>query len=296
VVLQDGFASEGCAELRKLEKNEVIEVIEGPRKESLGNVSRAKAKASGDGAIGWLTMTNKIGESCAESGSSSYTIVSAIALTDAQDIKDCKVLRKLDRGEVLSVLEGPIEDGKSGVQRIRVSAMKDKAEGWVTVKGNAGSVYCEETGKTYNITKEVVLQKSFQSDSAEVRVLAVGEAIELLEGPKEEKTEPVVRVKGRVVTDGKIGWLSMKSSNLKPWSPQYKCVNTIAMQDALDVGTANSVRKIDAGEILELLDGPLAEKEVGVMRIRCRADRDGATGWMTISGNQGKAYLEVVNV
>ena len=110
---------------------------------------------------------------------------------------------------------GPIEDGKSGVQRIRVSAMKHKAEGWVTAKGNAGRVYCEESCKTYNITKEVVLQKSFQSDSAEVRVLVLGEAIVLLEGPKEETTELVMRLKGRVVTDGRIGWLSKHNCNAR---------------------------------------------------------------------------------
>lgn len=293
--LQDGFVSEGSTELRTLTKFEVIEVLEGPRKEALGNTVRAKVKACSDGAVGWFTKANKIGDSFAEPGKSNYTIVSAIALTDAMDIKDCKVIRKLDRGEVLAVLEGPIEDGNSGVQRIRVSAAKDKAEGWVTVKGNAGSVYCEETGKNFNVTKEVALQKSFASDSAEtVRTLAVGEALELLEEPREEKTEAITRVKGRAISDGKIGWLSMKGKCLRPWSPQYKCVNTIAMQDALDVGTANTVRKIDSGETLELLDGPTLDKEVGVMRIRCRADRDGATGWMTISGNQGKAYLEVV--
>jgi len=87
---------------------------------------------------------------------------------------------------------------------------------------------------------------------------------------------------------------SIKGDNLKPWSPNYKCINSIAMQSALDVGTAEIVRKIDAGELVELLDGPVEEAEVGVMRIRCRAEKDGATGWMTISGNQGKAYLEVV--
>ena len=76
-------------------------------------------------------------------------------------------------------------------------------------------------------------------------MLVVGEVIELSEGPKEEKIGLVMRVKGRVVADGRIGWLSMKSSNLKPWSPQCKCVvHTIAMHDALDVGTANSVRKM----------------------------------------------------
>jgi len=295
LILQDGFAS-GSADVRTLAKDEVIEVLEGPRKETLGNLVRAKVKASSDGVVGWFTMTNKVGDSFAEPGKSNYTIVSAIALTDAMDIKDCKVLRKLDRGEVLAVIEGPIEDGNSGVQRIKVSAVKDKAEGWVTVKGNAGSVYCEETGKTYTVTKEVVLQKVFASESAEdIRTLAVDESLEVLEDPREEKSEAVIRVKGRVTSDGKVGWLTMQGKSLKPWSPQYKCVNTIAMQDAIDVGTANNVRKIDSGEILELLDGPLLEAEVGVMRIRCRAEKDAATGWMTISGNQGKAYLEVVN-
>jgi len=124
-------------------------------------------------------MKNKQGEAFAEPGRSCYTIVAAIALTDAMDIKNCKVLRKLDRGEVLMALEGPTDDGNSGVQRIRVSAMKDKAEGWVTIKGNAGSVYAEETGKNYNMTKESILQKKFQSDSETIRTLAVGEQSKL---------------------------------------------------------------------------------------------------------------------
>lgn len=295
VSLQEAFISEGSTNVRALKKHEVIEVLEGPRKETTGNTVRAKAKACNDGTIGWFTMTNKLGETFAEPGKSCYTIVAAIALTDAMDIKNCKVLRKLDRGEVLSVLEGPTEDGNSGVQRIKVLATKDKAEGWVTTKGNAGSVYAEETGKNYNVTKEIALQNKFPSGSAEtLRPLVVGETLELLDGPKEEKSDALLRVKGRALSDGKVGWLSMKSNNLKPWSATYKCITAIAMQDALDVGSANSVRKIESGETLELLEGPVEDKEVGVMRIRCRAEKDAATGWMTIAGNQGKVYLEVV--
>ena len=76
-------------------------------------------------------------------------------------------------------------------------------------------------------------------------MLVVGEVVEFSEGPTEEKIGLVMPVKGRVVTDGRIGWLSMTGSNLKPWSLQCKCVvHTIAMHDALDVGTANSVRKM----------------------------------------------------
>jgi len=52
---------------------------------------------------------------------------------------------------------------------------------------------------------------------------------------------------------------------------------------------------VDVGEIVQLLDGPLEDTEVSVMRIKCQAARDGATGWMTISGNQGKTYLKVGN-
>merc|ERR1719323_2674911 len=108
------------------------------------------------------------------------------------------------------VLEGPTEDPSAGVTRIRAKAAKDDMEGWVTTKGNAGSVYVEESGRTYVVTTKMPLQSSFQSDGAtEVRMLEEQEIVEVEDSPKEEKSDAPTRVKVRAVTDSKVGWISL---------------------------------------------------------------------------------------
>merc|ERR1719240_703695 len=74
-----------------------------------------------------------------------YTCTNAIALTDKFTIGQSKVMRTLEVGEKLEVLEGPSKDEATKVERIKVCAPKDKATGWVTVQGNQGTVYCEPT-------------------------------------------------------------------------------------------------------------------------------------------------------
>lgn len=293
VALQDGFASEGTNDLRKLTSFEVVEVLEGPKKEIVGSASRAKGKAS-DGAVGFFTVKSKQGAELAVPGKSTYTTLSAIALTDNFDIKACKVVRKLAKGEVLTVIEGPVEDGPAGVSRIKVSAKKDGKEGWVTTKGNAGTKYAEETGKTYTITKPTPMHSSFSSESETVRMLSAEESIEVLEDPRDEQGEPPVRIRVRCVSDGTVGWATLKGSNLKSWKPHYRCVKGTGIGDALEVSNADLVRHLEVGETLSVVEGPRLDAEVGVARLKCKADSDGVVGWVTLAGNQGTQFLEVV--
>jgi hypothetical protein len=292
VTMQDGFASEGTNELRALKPYEVIEVLEGPKKEIVGSALRAKGKAS-DGTVGWFTIKSKQGNDLAQPGKSTWSCTSAIALTDNMDIKACKVIRKLQKGEILSVLEGPTADANSGVERIRVKAKKDDKEGWVTTKGNAGTKYAEETGKCFIISKPTPLQKDFSSDSETIRMLADQEVVDLMEGPRDEQGEPPVRIRGRSLNDGAIGWVTLKGSNLKPWKPHYRCVHGTGMGDALDVATAEPLRRLEVGELLEVVEGPRVETELGVVRVKGRAESDGVVGWVTVAGNQGTKFLEV---
>jgi len=294
VPMQDGFISEGCKELRPLKPLEVIEVLEGPRKEAVGVAIRAKGKVSSDGAIGWFTLKNTQGVTLAEPGQSCYTIIAAVALTDNMDIKACKVMRKLAKGEALMVLEGPLEDTNAGVTRIKVVAKKDNKEGWVTTRGNAGSRYAEETGRFYTISRSTSLQKAFGSDSETVRMLAEKEALEILEGPSEERSEAAVRIRGRCVSDGTTGWVTLKGHNLELWEPHYRCVSGTVINDALEVSTAEALRRLEPGEILEVVDGPRIDTEVGVVRVQARAESDGVVGWVTLVGNQGTQFLEVI--
>eukprot|EP00439_Symbiodinium_sp_Y106_P048907 s2152_g6.t1 len=284
--------STGEAPIRLLKAEEVLEVIEGPRKDRSEPLLRARCKACSDQAEGWLTLKGPAGFLAEQGRHKHYICKTAIAMTDNQNIKTCKVLRKLEVGEVVRVLEGPEVDKDSSVSRIKAVASKDSLEGWVTVKGNAGTVYAEEAPSLYTVLQEVPLQRSFSTEGAEqIRALAKDEAIEVLEGPKEEVLEPVLRFKGRVLADSAVGWVSMNSKKLKSWSPLYRCKQSTVLQSTLATKSAASIRRVDEGELLEVLDGPKEDSEAGLLRIRARARKDQAVGWITMKGNQGTVFL-----
>lgn len=280
------------APIRLLKAEEVLEVIEGPRKDSNEPLLRARCKACSDQAEGWLTLKGPAGFLAEQGRHQHYVCKTAIAMTDNQNIKTCKVLRKLEVGEIVRVLEGPEVDKDSSVSRIKAVATKDSLEGWVTVKGNAGTVYAEEAPSLYTVLQEVPLQRSFSTEGAEqIRALAKDEAIEVLEGPKEEVLEPVLRFKGRALADSAVGWVSMSSKKLKSWSPLYRCKQSTVLQSTLATKSAASIRRVDEGEILEVVDGPKEDSEAGLLRIRARARKDQAVGWITMKGNQGTVFL-----
>jgi len=188
------------------------------------------------------------------------------------------------------VLEGPIEDEGAGVTRIRARAPKDSMEGWVTTKGNAGSLYAQETGRTYMVCTSMPLQSGFQSDTANnLKVLAEGETIELLEGPKEEKSSTTQRVYVRALTDGKTGWLTVKKDTMRLWSPNYRCASASTMSS--DLKASKKVRDVDVDEIMELIEGPTVDAQ-GALRLKCCAEKDGSIGWMTIFTSEGTPILE----
>merc|ERR1711920_472706 len=127
-----------------------------------------------------------------------------------------------------------------------------------------------------------------------LRLLAKDECIEILEPPREEKSSPVLRLCGRAVLDGKVGWVTVDDSSLRRWSPHYRCIDKTVIHDRLELETAETMRHIEAGELVELLEGPREETEVGVLRLKGRTEKDGAIGWVTIAGNQGKRFLECI--
>lgn len=268
-------------------------MLEGPRKDKLGQVLRAKGKACRDGATGFFTLKSRDGEFFAEQTAKKYFVcTAAIAMTDARDIKACKVLRKLEVGEVLRVSEGPVKDEDAGVERLHCVTCKDGLDGWVTIKGNAGTVYAEESSKHYAVLRAVPLQKRFPSEGSDViRVLAQDEAVEVLEAPREERLEASVRVKGRALSDGAEGWVTMRPKQLSAWTPVYRCSGSQALQDGPAAKSAQSIRKLDIGEIVEVLDGPTQDAESGAVRIRGRALKDGLVGWASVKSDTGAVLL-----
>jgi uncharacterized coiled-coil DUF342 family protein len=74
----------------------------------------------------------------------------------------------------------------------------------------------------------------------------------------------------------------------------YKVVRTIAFTDQMDITKCTTLRKGDEGEIVEVLEGPVTDAANGMTRVRCKATKkdDKTTGWITVSGSKGTAFLE----
>merc|ERR1712151_977893 len=216
-----------------------------------------------------------------------------VALTDGEDIKASKVVRKLAEGEWFEASGPLVEDAASGVWRLPGKALKDDKQGWLTTKGNAGTVYAEQMTKYYSVNKEVQLEKRFQTAGAEaIRKMEVDETFQLLEGPRDEKATPEVKAKVRCVRDGKVGWISKKAASIKAWSPVYKCLDKVPLSDSLAGATLEEskvLRELQKGEEVELIEGPVEDgKDI---RIRCRATKDGLVGWASVKSD-GKRLLD----
>lgn len=291
VAMQDEFPSEGSNDVTTLKPQEVLEVLEGPRKESTGVTIRCRGKAVSDGKLGWFTVMSRQGQKCATLGEASYVCKAAIALTSDLDINKCDVVRKLDRGEVLNGIGEPTEDGETGVFRVHCRAVKDGAEGWVTLKGNYGTVYVQETGRQYTVVRKIPLQSGFQASSDEVRMIAEGEVFDVKDAAKEEQAEPVVRAQVRAVSSGAVGWVSVRPKTLRLWAPRYKCVQKAELKEKLEA-SSQVVRAVEIGETFELLDGPKEETTGGGLRFKVKASKDGVVGWIAAVDKGGKPLVE----
>lgn len=125
-------------------------------------------------------------------------------------------LRRLVEGEVVEALTGPTkEDDESEISRIKVKAMNDDVEGWVTPVGNQGTVFLEDGGNIFKVVKETILTQSFvigekvEGDDAKKfkdRKLKVGEQVEVREWARKEEASGLMRMKVRVQSDGLVGY------------------------------------------------------------------------------------------
>lgn len=225
-----------------------------------------------------------------------YVMVSKeIAFTSELEIKSSKTLRKLQLQEVLEIKGNSHIDTDSGLVRVKARAVNDGFEGWVTLKGNAGSSFLSPTLKPYySLETGAELTEQFSSNSKILRELRRGEVVEVLVGPKIEKGIVVMRLRGKAVKDEKVGWVTLSApeiENLKQSTKFLICKSAIAITDKFDIAAGKPIRKLDKGDSVEVLEGPVEDAERKLFRVKGRC-RDGKEGWITTRGTLGTAYLE----
>lgn len=281
--------------VRKLTQDEVLELLEGPREE----VPKAELFLHGsvgkDGPDGWITLRSSDGSTSAALSNDIYVCKSAIAMTDSFDIKDCKVVRKVAAGEALRVIGGKKEDASIEITRLQFKAVKDGAEGWVTLKGNQGTIFAEASTSHYVVSKGCSIRAAAARDAAEVGKLKKGDVFAAKAEPVEDTPATRLLMRARAMDDGASGWVSFElgvgRAPVRPWRPRYTCRVATDLTDGVDASSA-SMRKAKIGEVFEAIEGPTLDAKSGRRRIRCAADGV-VVGWATLRDSDGKILVEV---
>jgi len=136
-------------------------------------------------------------------------VMKASVLTEDASTKS-KPMRRLVEGEVLECLAGPTE-AEEDIARVKVKAMSDNVEGWVTPVGNRGTVFIEDGGNMFKVVKETILTGSFvigADTKTKDRKLKIGDILEAREWARKEEGSGLMRMKVRVKSDGQIGWVT----------------------------------------------------------------------------------------
>jgi len=134
-------------------------------------------------------------------------VVKETTITNAAEVSDeSETIAKLEVGDVVELLTEPSEQGE--LLRAKCRSMKDGAEGWVTLKGNQGSVFLMDGGFVWRVQKETILTKGFDlSTMADAdRKLSPGELVGLREWMRKDEGSGLMRMKCKTKSDGKVGW------------------------------------------------------------------------------------------
>merc|ERR1712217_376301 len=125
-------------------------------------------------------------------------------------------------------------------------------------------------------------------DSKQVRKMEVNEIFEVEEGPKQDASIGVDRVRGRALRDGSAGWVTT-ASNMNRSAPflvhsgRYLQVSRQThLRSSENLSEENTLRILREKELVELLDWVPGD---GVLppRLNVRAHEEGTTGWATMS-------------
>merc|ERR1712032_852009 len=151
------------------------------------------------------------------------------------------------------------------------------------------------TRQFYRVSGALVLTDSESLQSSHVCRLETGDTVEALGAAKRNASAGLERVHCRLVRDHKEGWATVVGSQgtvyLKPCGHFLACVKEAVMTSELSVADSKTIRRISKGEIVEVLEFDRKDASCGVMRVKGRAVRDGAVGWISTAGNQGTLFL-----
>merc|ERR1712050_402344 len=162
----------------KLQEGEMLDALSGEVKQDESGISRVQGKALKSGNVGWITTTGNAGTVFAATLPKYYSVLKEVQVNKKYQPEGADVVRKVEVGETFQVLEGPKEEKASPESRIKVRAMSDGVEGWVSRSG------LKSWSGDYKLLVSTPLQdtRGATEVTKTIRELAKGEVFEFLEG------------------------------------------------------------------------------------------------------------------
>merc|ERR1712003_205154 len=121
--------------------------------------------------------------------------------------------------------------------------------------GNQGTVYVERSESHYVVDREAMMRETTAAGSADVRLLEVGEVLEVIEPPKEVRIQPKLCLRARALQDNQVGWISFPTGaiSVKPWRHKYVCKATMAFTHELGQESTRTGRQAVLGETFDAI-------------------------------------------
>jgi len=151
VALTEEFTIKDAKTIRRLEVNDVLEILEGPKKEETTEVSRVRARCLADGVEGWVTISGNQGSIFLKEGGATWKVLKETILTENFEIEASKeearkikeTTKKLKPGELLELREWGKKNEATGITRMKCKVKSDGSVGYVTTLGNTGIKFVE---------------------------------------------------------------------------------------------------------------------------------------------------------
>jgi len=74
-----------------------------------------------------------------------------------------------------------------------------------------------------------------------------------------------------------------------------KVVQESVVTSTIQIKDSAALRRLEIGEIVEVLKGPQKEETTELIRVLCKVVKDEIEGWLTVAGNQGTVFLVEAN-
>eukprot|EP00397_Hematodinium_sp_SG-2012_P001337 GEMP01001338.1.p1 GENE.GEMP01001338.1~~GEMP01001338.1.p1 ORF type:complete len:1281 (+),score=364.85 GEMP01001338.1:85-3927(+) len=169
-LVTDTIEVKTCKRLRKIEPEEIVEVLSRHEIDPSTNLVRFRGRV-GD-VEGYVTIAGNKGSTYVKLQQNGYRVVKETVFTDKFEMSDFKVLRRLKEGDFLRGLTNPQLEEKSTLWRMKAQSLdKENEVGWVTIKGNQGSTFlvnCElPEEKQLDAAEEQPDEKNTDAEMAE---------------------------------------------------------------------------------------------------------------------------------